>query len=133
MTRFSTLDRPWQAAAQAAILANVVNGSIYFVGRATGWIVANVPVFGDVTLGYPNVVFLTIAPPFVAAGMLTLLARWLRRPWPAFMAIAAAVFIAMIPGPFGLEGAPASMVWLLQLMHVVVAVAVVVLLRRSVR
>jgi hypothetical protein len=126
-----TLNPLWQAAVQAALIANVVNASIYLVGRATGAIVGGIPVMGDATLGFPNVIGFSVLPPLVAALLLQLLIRRTKRPWPIFVAIAAVVFVAMIPGPFMLAGAPASMVWLLQFMHVVVAAPVLLLYRRA--
>ncbi len=111
-----------------------MNVVVFFLGRATGAISATVEVVPDMgPLGWVPVTLLSAVPPFVAAGLLFGLARFLARPLPAFYALAAIVFVVFGIGPFNMVGASAAQVTVMMLMHVVVAVPVLLWLPRALR
>lgn len=129
-----SLSKLIQAAGLAAVVATAVNLSLFAIGRATGAISTAVEVMpGMGPLEWSNVALLSFLPPFVAALLLFVLARFVPRPLPAFYTVAVVVFVLFGAGPLAMEGASAAQVWLMMLMHAVVAVPVVWALTRATR
>ncbi len=122
------------AAGLAALIATSVNLTLFAIGRATGALSPTVEVVAGMgPLEWSSVALLSLVPPFVAALILFALARFLARPLPAFYGMSAVVFVLFAFGPLNMEGASAAQVWLMELMHVVVAVPVLWLLARAAR
>lgn len=124
---------PWtllrRRAVAAAVLSAVVNAVIYLVASAAGAFPPEVvlPASGQpVTLG--PVIAMSAAGALGGAACYALLRLVSRRPETAFRWIAAVVLVLSFATPFTLPGAPAAMIASLELMHVVVAAATVVLL-----
>ena len=122
------------AAGLAAVIATAINLVLFAIGRATGAISPTVEVVpGMGPLEWTNVALLSVGPPFVAALILFALARFLARPLAVFYGVSVVVFVLFLFGPLNMAGASAAQVWLMELMHVVVAVPVVGLLARAAR
>jgi len=113
----------------AAVGAVLVNVLLYFGGAALGAFPASVQVQGEPFSVLPVVIF-SFVPVLVAALVFMLLARFVARPKRVFYTVAAVVFVLMFFTPFTLSAPPAVTVVVLELMHVVVAVAAVWAVRR---
>lgn len=119
----------FRAGGIAAAIAVVLNIVLFYAGTMDPSVLN--PTGQPISLG--AVLAFSVIPPLAAAALLYGLLRFVPgRALPIFWAIAAVVFVAFIFGPFSL-GAPAGMVWTLQLMHVAVAVPTVWLLTRAAR
>lgn len=119
----------FRAGGVAALVAAVLNTVIFYAGTMDPSVLN--PAGQPISLG--AVLAFSVIPPLAAAALLYALLRWTPgRALPIFWGIAAVVFVAFIFGPFSL-GAPAGMVWTLQIMHVAVAVPTVWFLTRAAR
>lgn len=115
----------------AGLIAAVLNAILFLIGSSTGAIPADLII---PNAGQP----LTIVPvlvasfvPAIAAGLLlALLNRFTKRPLRIFTIIAVAFLTFSFISPFSIPGAPVGMIVTLELMHVVVAGAVLLIFSR---
>ena len=117
--------------AVAGVVAAVLNAVVYLVASALGAIPSDVEVGntgGPLPLG--AVVVFSFVPAILAAGLLALLGRWIRRPIRVFVVLAVVVFVLSLYTPFSIPGAPVAMILALELMHLVAAVVIVGVLTR---
>ena len=106
----------------AAVLGNVI---LFFVGKAAGALPEDVIIpNANAPLTVGPVIFGTILPAIVATLLFGLLARFTKRPVPIFMVIAIILLVLSFYTPFSIPNAPTGMVVILELMHVVAAVAI---------
>lgn len=114
-------------AAVVSVAANVV---LFLVARAVGaWSTQVVTPMGG-PIDVSAIATLSAAPALVGALLAWLLIRFVPRGRTVFLSIAAIVLLAFLLPPFQL-GAPAGMVVVLQLMHLVVAAATVGMVVRA--
>ena len=117
----------WQAIATGAVAAAVVNLVIFFIGRAAG---ASFAFLDRGTLHEVTawaVIIATVFPLVVGTGLATLLARWWFGVIRLAQVIAGGLALLTVAGPL-MTDADGATRFALALMHVVLAVAVVVIL-----
>ena len=83
-------------------------------------------------LGAAPVIIMSALPALLAAGLLWLLNRFITRPFFVFQVIAVVVALISLGGPLMLQVGLASKI-VLSLMHIVAAVAIVLVLRQRAR
>lgn len=114
----------WWAAPLAGITAAVINSVLFFAADSLGLIVPTALVQGQPLTVVP-VIISSIMPAVVAGIVYALLGRFTRRPWAIFRTVALALVVLSFVNPFlGIPGITVSMGLALNLMHVVVAGAV---------
>ena len=116
-----------RAGLTAGVIAAVINAVVFFVAQAMlgGPLAVDTPVTDGI--GLIPVLLFSIVPPLVAGALYWLLDRFLANPNPAFLGIAAVVFIAFIFPPISSSLSPITG-WTLEIMHGVVAVPTVLAL-----
>ena len=116
-----------RAGLTAGVIAAVINAVVYFVARAMldGPLAVETPATDAVGLSF--VLLFSVVPALVAGALYWLLDRFLANPNPAFLGIAAVVFIAFIFPPIGAALSPITG-WALEIMHGVVAVPTIMAL-----
>lgn len=115
-----------RAAGWAMGVAVVVNGALYLIGDAMGAFPADaVPQGQDqpVTLG--PVAALSAAGSAVGVGVYAVLRLFTDKAWMVFLGIAVAVVLIMAVPPFQIQDVPVAQIVLLEIMHLVTAVATI--------
>ena len=127
--------RIWFSGILAAIVSAVVNILLFFVGAAIGAFPSDllIPSIGGTAapMTVVPVALMSVLPILVATLVYTVLSRFTDNPNRWFNILAAIVFIAMLVTPFTIPGAPTVTIILLEIMHVVTAVAAVYCLNRA--
>lgn len=129
-----TLGAVWKAGALAAVVSAVVNTILFYGGAAFGAFPTDIIVPNS---GRPLTVVPVIAASVIGAlgGTIVyaILSRFMQRSTThrVFMIIALVVLLLSFFMPFSIPGAPAAMLALLEIMHVVVAAATVYFLLRA--
>lgn len=114
----------------AGVVSVAINGVLFWIAQAAGaWSMAAVTPTGD-PIELSAVAFLSVGPAIVGALLAWLLIAFVPRGRTVFLVVSALVLAAFLIPPFQL-GAPAGMVVVLQLMHLVVAAATVGLALRA--
>lgn len=126
---YQTLDRSrlWWAGLAAAVVAAVANGIVFWLATVSFGLplyVAPVPDLNPAPLSLVAVIITSVIPALIAAGLLALLARWVRRPWHWFWSIALVVLLLSLGGPLSATADPITKI-VLGIMHLVAAVAIV--------
>jgi hypothetical protein len=127
-----SLSQIWQSGAIALIAAVVVNALLFLVGSALGVFppTALTPMGVPVTIG--AVILMSVLGTLVGVIGYTVLSRFLipanTNRW--FTILAIIVIVAMLFSPFGIQNAPLAQIVILELMHLVVAGALVYFLTR---
>lgn len=115
----------------AGLIAATINAVLFYIGTATGAIPANLII---PNAGQPLFIVPVIAAsfmPIIAAGLLlALLNRFTKQPLRIVNIIAVVFLMLSFAGPFSIPGVPVSMIAFLELMHIVVAVAVLTAFNR---
>jgi len=126
-----TMATIWRNGGNAALVAAVVNGILYYIGNAIGAFPADVitPLGGPITIG--PVALMTVGLILLGTLAYMLLARFTANPNRWFIIAAIVVFGLFLPGPITLAGAPVSMMVLLEIMHVVAAGSAIYFLARK--
>ncbi len=129
------MDKIWRAALIGGVLSAVGNVVVFFVA---GWLGVSLQVTAApgsstlVPLQMGPVVVASLLPALPAGLLLAVLARLMPSPWTVFMAIAGVFLVVSFMGPVNLPTDPANEL-VLNLMHVVSAVAIVGALWRFAR
>lgn len=128
----ATLRSTWQMRAMTIVDAIVVNVIILIVGRVVNgeFPIATVG-SDDQTIGFAQVIVVTVLVGLVAWGSLALLERMTSRAKAVWTAIALIVFVLSLLGPLG-SGVNTSSKVVLACMHVGAAATIIPLMRRSV-
>ncbi len=115
----------------AGLVAAAINTVLFFVGGAAGAVPQNViiPNAGQPLTVIP-VIISSILPSVVAGLVLALLNRFTKKPLLVFNIIAGVFLVLSFFSPLSIPGAPTNMIVLLNVMHAVVAGAVVVAFNR---
>lgn len=115
----------------AGLVAAVINAAVFLIGTSTGAIPFNLII---PNAGQPLTIVPVLISSFVSAIgaglLLALLNRFTKRPLLIFNVIAIAFLLFSFVTPFSIPNAPTSMIILLELMHVVVAGAVLIAFNR---
>lgn len=114
------------AAAWAIGVAMVVNGALYLIGNALGAFPSDAVApgrGGPVTLG--PVLALSAAGSAVGVGVYAILRQATDKAWTVFLGMAVAVVLFMAVPPFQIQDVPVAQIVLLEIMHLVAAVATV--------
>ncbi|CAN5820759.1 hypothetical protein BH24DEI2_BH24DEI2_21860 [soil metagenome] len=116
-----------RAGLTAGIIAAVLNAIVYFIARAVlgGPLLVDTPVSDDISL-VPILLF-SLVPALLAGAVYWGLDKFLANPNPAFLTLAAVVFLAFSIGPITAALSPVTG-WALEIMHGVVAVPTVLAL-----
>ncbi len=116
-----------RAGLTAGVIAALINAVIYFITRAIlgGPLAVDTPFTNSVGL-IPIILFSVVAA-LVAGALYWLLDRFLANPNPAFLVIAAVVFIVFAINPITAALSPVTG-WALEIMHGVVAVPTIMAL-----
>jgi glucan phosphoethanolaminetransferase (alkaline phosphatase superfamily) len=111
----------------AAITAAAVNAALFFIGKATGLISDSVLIQpANQPMSLIPVLISSILPTLLAGGVLALLNRFASAPLRIFNIIAAVLLVLSFISPFAsIPNVPIGMSIWLNVMHVVVAGAVV--------
>lgn len=116
----------------AAATATLVNLVVSFLAEALGWWTGTAPSPMGAPIGVEAIVTFSVVPPLLGS----IVGWWtMRLPGSApttFLIVAAVTFAAFAVGPFGI-GAARSDVWVLQVLHLPVAVATVAFVLRAAR
>lgn len=115
----------------AIVSATVVNVILFYIGAALGGFPSDVLTPMGTPLTVMNVVIMTVATIFVGAIGYAILNRFVANPNLWFVVTSVLIFIAFIPSPFSIAGAPVLMIVVLEVMHVVAAAAAIYFLTRS--
>ena len=115
----------------AGLIAAVINVVLFYIGTATGAIPADliIPNAGQPLTVIP-VIIASFVPAIAAGLLLALLNRFTKRPLRIFNIIAVILLVFSFSSPFSIPGVPVGMIVILNLMHVVVAGAVLVAFNR---
>ena len=116
-----------RAGLTAGLIAALINTVIYFIARAIlgGPLAVDTPVTDSV--GLIPIILFSIVPALIAGAVYWLLDRFLANPNPAFLALAAVVFVVFAINPITASLSPVTG-WTLEIMHGVVAVPTVIAL-----
>lgn len=118
------------AAPLAGITAAVLNAMLFFAADSLGLIVSTALVQGQPLTVVP-VLISSIMPAVVAGLVYALLGRFTRRPWPIFRTVSVVLVVLSFANPFlGIPGITVPMGIALNLMHLVVAGAVLYFFRK---
>jgi hypothetical protein len=111
----------------AGLVAAVINAVLFWIGSATGAVPADliIPNAGQPLTIVP-VIISSVLPALVAGLVFFLLIRFTRNPLRIFNWVAAIVLLLSFASPFSIPNVPVGMVVVLELMHVVVAGAVLI-------
>ena len=122
-----SLSAALRAGLTAGVIAALINAGVYFAARALlgGPLAVDTPTTDAVGLSF--ILLFSIVPPLVAGALYWLLDRFLANPNPAFLSIAALVFIGFIFPPIFASPSPITG-WALEITHGVVAVPTVLAL-----
>lgn len=125
---------PWRAAGLAALVSVVVNTVLYGLAVAVGVF----PVFEFVptppsTMALSFIWIVSILGALAGVLLFGLLRRYMREPLRAFLGIAAVVLLVSFAVPFAMPGWSTGVILMLEVMHVVVAAAVVTVVWRMAR
>ena len=122
-----TFSAALRAGLTAGVIAAAINAVVYFIARAIlgGPLLVDTPVSPSV--GLVPVLLFSLVPPLVAGAVYWGLDRFLANPNPAFLTIAAIVFIVFMINPVLAALSPVTG-WALEIMHGVVAVPTVMAL-----
>lgn len=115
-----------KAAAWAMGIAMVVNGGLYLIGDALGAFPSDAVAPGQggpVTLG--PVLALSAAGSAVGVGVFAILRLFTDKAWTVFLGMAVAVVLFMAVPPFQIQDVPVAQIVLLEIMHLVAALATV--------
>ena len=112
----------------AALVAAAGNAVLYLVALAVGTMPQDIDVNGQGPITLSMVVTMSVLGAVAGTGVYALVGRFARRPVRVFRAVAAVALVLSFAGPFTVPGAPAAMIAMLLLMHVVAAAVVVGLL-----
>jgi hypothetical protein len=129
------MDRIWRAALIGGVLSAVGNVVVFLVA---GWLGISLQVTAApgsstlVPLQIGQVIVASLLPALPAGLLLAALARFIRNPWPVFIGISGVFLVLSFAGPINLPTDPANEL-VLNLMHVVSAVAIVGALWRFAR
>ena len=115
----------------AGLVAAVINAVLFYIGTATGAIPADliIPNAGKPLTVIP-VIIASFVPAIAAGLVLALLNRFTKRPLRIFNIIAVILLLFSFSSPFSIPGVPVGMIIMLNLMHIVVAGAVLVAFNR---
>jgi hypothetical protein len=119
-----------RAGALAGVIAAALNLVLYIVARALFDVSFVIPVQGPGSnlerLPWPMVVITSFIPALIAAALLWLLARFLRRPLLVFQIVAVVLLLLSFGGPLSLgdDADTATRLWL-AVMHIVAAAAII--------
>jgi len=114
----------------AAVVSVAINAVLFWIAQAAGaWSMTVVTPAGD-PIELSAVAFLSAGPAIVGSLLAWLLIAFVPRGRTVFLVVAALVLAVFLIPPFQL-GAPAGMVIVLQVMHLVVAAATVGLVLRA--
>jgi hypothetical protein len=121
----------WRKGLIAIVVATAINAVLYFVGAALGWMPDTVLSPAGLPITIVPVVVSTVVALVVATIVYSILNRFTDNPNRWFTIIAVVLLVVSFASPLTLPGAPAMMIVLLELMHVVAAAAAVYFLRQS--
>lgn len=112
--------RLWWVALLAAGGAAIVNGIIFVIAEAAGFIPRNfvIELVGQ-SLSLAPVVGSTIVGVIIGAVVFAIMGRFARRPISLFRIVAIVVLVLSFAQPLLIAGAPLSMILTLELMHIV--------------
>ena len=119
------LRKLWRVALLAGAVSAVANAIFYIIANALGAIPATVliqPMNQPITIA--PVIMSSSLSAIPAAIVLALLNAFTRQPIRLFHIVAVVVLALSFIQPFFIPGAPASMIIVLELMHVVAAIAI---------
>lgn len=114
-----------RAFALGAAISIAVNLALYFLGRAIGAFPDPMPLPNGQSLDAVPVVVASIVGMLGATVVFAGMRRFLARPAPIFRVLALVLLVASFVTPFGIPDASTAAIVLLELMHVVVAVAAI--------
>lgn len=127
----AALQSPWQMRAMTILDAIVVNVIILIAGRVVNGEYPVATVGSDEqTIGFAQVIVVTVLVGLVASGLLALLERTTSRATVIWTAIAIIVFVLSLLGPFE-SGADTSSKVVLACSHVGAMATIIPLMRRS--
>lgn len=115
----------------AGLIAAVINVALFLIGLSTGAIPGDfiIPNAGQPLSAMPMIVA-SIFPALAAGGVLAVLNRFTKNPLRIFNIISLILLVLSFASPFSVPNMPMGMVIILELMHVVVAAAVVYVFNR---
>lgn len=115
----------------AGLIAAAINAVLFYVGTATGAIPANliIPNAGQ-PLSIIPVIVASFVPAIAAGLLLALINRFTKQPLRIFNIIAIILLVFSFSSPFSIPNVPVGMIVILNLMHVVVAGAVLLMFNR---
>lgn len=122
-----TFSAALRAGFTAGVIAAAINVVVYFIARAIlgGPLLVDTPAADNI--GLVLVLLFSLVPPLVAGAVYWGLDRFLANPNPAFLGIAAVVFVLFMIPPTTAALSPITG-WTLEIMHGVVAVPTVLAL-----
>lgn len=121
----------WRNGLIAIVAAAVVNGVLYFIGAALGWIPDTVLTPMGIPVTIVPVVASTVVALVVATIVYSILNRFTGNPNRWFTIIAVIVLLLSAVSPLSLPGAPVMMIVVLEVMHLVAGLAAIYFLRQS--
>lgn len=127
----AALRLPWQMRAMAIVDAVIANVVILIVGRLVTGEFPVATVGGDEqTIGFPQVILVTVLVGLVAWGLLALLERTTAHARMVWTMIAVVVVVLSLLGPIG-SGANTSSTVVLACLHIGAAATIIPIMRRS--
>jgi hypothetical protein len=137
VTNASQFDRParsgslWRSMLRVGLVSSAVNAAIY-VGAALAGVFPHIMKMDPTEPGLTvlAVVLVSMVATLAAMGVWALVARRAERPVRSYARIAGVVLVLSFAAPYAVPGTTAAQAWVQNLLHVVVAAAVLWEVRR---
>lgn len=121
----------WRTGLRAGLVSSLVNSLIY-IGAALANVFPTIIKLDPTEPGLTvfAVIFVSMVTSFAAMGVWKLVTRWTERPFTVYAWLAAIVLLVSFAAPYAISGTTAAQAWVQNLLHVVVAAAVLWELRK---
>lgn len=122
----------WRMGLRAGLVSSVVNSAIY-VGAALAGVFPTIIKLDPTEPGMTvfAVILVSMVASFAAMGVWKLITRWARKPFPVYAWLAGIVLLLSFAAPYAVPGTTAAQAWVQNVLHVVVAAAVLRELRKT--
>jgi hypothetical protein len=108
----------------AAAVSSIINITLFFVAHAVGFITDNIFIQPDTPLKFYNMIFASVIPSFFAMLVFYLIDKYSKKGFKVFAIVSTVLLVLSMGNPFMIKGVTVPYALSLDIMHVVVAAAV---------
>ncbi|TVP51073.1 MAG: hypothetical protein EA350_00295 [Gemmatimonadales bacterium] len=115
----------WRTGLRVGIISSVINSVIY-IGAALAGVFPTIIKLDPTEPGMTvfAVILVSMVASFAAMGVWKLVTRWAERPFPVYAWLAGILLLLSFAAPYAVPGTTSAQAWVQNLLHVVVAAAV---------